>query len=138
MEKSNLGISVGLLGAFLCFASLGGGYIPAVIIAGYILLKENNAWLRTLAVRVLALMILVTAIVTVIDLIPDLWGWIGQWARLFEAEDFPSSKLNQLFNIVTSFVYIAKDVMLLILGFLAFKGSTVKLPVVDSTVSKSI
>ncbi|MCQ2534198.1 MAG: hypothetical protein MJ172_06490 [Clostridia bacterium] len=138
MERSNLGISVGLLGAFLCFAALGGGYIPAVIIAGYILMREGNMWLRTLAIRVIALMVVVTAVVTLINLIPDCWGWIGSWARLFEVDDFPQYKLNSLIGIITSIINICKTILLLCLGFKALKGSTIKLPVVDGMVSKSM
>lgn len=135
MEKSNLGISLGLLGAILCFASLFGGYIPAVIIVGYILLKEENAWIRTLALRVMGLLIAVSVITTGINLIPDCWGWIGSIVRIF-ADEFPSYKLNQIINVFTSCLSILKTIMLLALGFKALKCSTVKIPVVDSQVSK--
>ena len=44
--KSNLGISVGLLGAVAYFAGLFGGYVPLLVVVGYILLREQNYWLR--------------------------------------------------------------------------------------------
>ena len=44
MNKIKLGVSAGLAGAILYF--LGAiSIIPAVILAGYILLKEENDWL---------------------------------------------------------------------------------------------
>ena len=47
-EKSNmqkrLGISVGLLGATVCFVGLFSGYLTTVLIAGYILLFETNEY----------------------------------------------------------------------------------------------
>lgn len=46
MKKTKLGISVGLLGAMLFFSCYFGGYTIAIIIAGYVLLFEENAWLK--------------------------------------------------------------------------------------------
>ena len=42
MQKTRLGISVGLLGAGVCFLGLVGGYLVTAILAGYILLFEEN------------------------------------------------------------------------------------------------
>ena len=44
MQKTKLGISVGLLGAAIYFMGLFGGYLVAVLLAGYILMFEENEW----------------------------------------------------------------------------------------------
>ena len=46
MQKTKIGISVGVMGAVMYFASLFGGYIPMLLLAGYIFLKEENIWLQ--------------------------------------------------------------------------------------------
>ena len=51
MEKSKLGISVGLLAALLYFLGLLSGYLVTVLVAGYILVAESNLWLRKSAVK---------------------------------------------------------------------------------------
>lgn len=45
MEKSKLGISIGLLGALVYFMGLL-NTTALIIIAGYILLFEQNGWLK--------------------------------------------------------------------------------------------
>ena len=47
MEKTKLGVSVGIFGAFLYVAALFGGYIAITLLAGYVLLMESNEWLKT-------------------------------------------------------------------------------------------
>src|SRR5574344_1340231 len=49
MEKTKLGIPVGLLGAAMLFACYFGGYLVSFVLAGYILLFEENAWLKRTA-----------------------------------------------------------------------------------------
>ncbi|SDN56059.1 hypothetical protein [Acetanaerobacterium elongatum] len=45
MQKAKLGITVGLLGATIYLMALMGS-IPLIIIAGYVLLFEENEWLK--------------------------------------------------------------------------------------------
>lgn len=50
MQKTRMGISVGLMGAATYLCGLFGGLMVTVVIAGYILLFEENAWLKRAAV----------------------------------------------------------------------------------------
>ena len=50
MQKTRLGISVGMLGAAIYLTGLFSGYVVAVLMAGYVLLFEENSWLRRSAV----------------------------------------------------------------------------------------
>ena len=59
MQKTKLGISVGLLGAAIYFTGLFSGYLVAVLLAGYVLMFEENEWLRKNAVKAVALMMVV-------------------------------------------------------------------------------
>ncbi len=69
MQKTKLGISVGLLGAAIYFTSLFSGYLVPVILTGYVLLFEENDWLRKNAVKAVSLMVFFSFIVVVINLI---------------------------------------------------------------------
>lgn len=55
MEKTKLGVSIGLLGAGIFAAALFGGYVATIVLAGYVLLMETNEWLRRAAVKALNL-----------------------------------------------------------------------------------
>ena len=57
MQKTRLGISVGLMGFITYFGCCFGGYIAAILLFGYILLVENNQWLRKTAVKAMILTI---------------------------------------------------------------------------------
>ena len=72
MQKTKIGISVGVMGAVMYFASLFGGYIPMLLLAGYIFLKEENIWLRKAAFKAVALMLVFSACGAVISSVNDI------------------------------------------------------------------
>ncbi len=57
VQKTKLGISVGLLGAAIYFMGLFSGYMVAVLLAGYVLLFEENEWLKKSAVKAIAVVL---------------------------------------------------------------------------------
>lgn len=56
MQKTKLGLSVGLVGAALYFLGLF-SFIPAFLLAAYVLLMEENQWLKRAAVKMVAVLI---------------------------------------------------------------------------------
>ena len=46
MEKSRLGVKVCLLGALSYWLAMFGGFIPTLLLAGYVLLLKNDKWLK--------------------------------------------------------------------------------------------
>ena len=50
MQKTKLGLTVGLVGAGLYFLGLF-SFIPAFLLAAYVLLMEDNEWLKKTAVK---------------------------------------------------------------------------------------
>ena len=52
--KTKIGISIGLLGSAVYFVGLVGGWIPLILIAGYVLLSEAYEWLRMSAIKAIA------------------------------------------------------------------------------------
>lgn len=71
MEKTKLGVSVGIFGAFLYVAALFGGYIAITLLAGYVLLMESNEWLKKTAVKAVATLACFSFLSLLIGLIPD-------------------------------------------------------------------
>ncbi len=138
MEKSKLNISVGLLGFILCFSTFFGSYIPAILIGGYILLREENAWIRTLAVRVLALLVIFGVASTVIYLIPDCLGVVSKLVAIFNTDGFTIGFINRICSFLSAVLSFAKTLVFLALGLTALKGSTIKLPIVDGIVNKNL
>ena len=51
MQKTRLGISVGMLGAAVYLTGLFSGYLVALLMAGYVLLCEENGWLKRSVIK---------------------------------------------------------------------------------------
>lgn len=133
MQKTKLGISVGLLGAALYF--LGAlSIIPAFLLAGYVLLMEDNEWLKKTAVKMVIMIIVfnilylaVGMVQNVFDSLDIIFGWITPF-RI----DVPLN-LDQLARIV---LVILRDLILIISGFNALTMGTIKSKFMDNIINK--
>lgn len=134
MQKTRLGISVGLLGAAIYLVGLFGGYVAMVVLAGYTLLFESNGWLRRSAVKAVVLMVAFSALNAVLGLIPDCFSAIEEVVVLGGGE-FQLVLLNHLFSALIQLVDVVKKVLFLVLGAKALRQSTVVIPAVDEFIS---
>lgn len=134
MQKTRLGISVGLLGAAIYLVGLFGGYVAMVVLAGYTLLFESNGWLRRSAVKAVVLMVAFSALNAVLGLIPDCFSAIEEVVVLGGGE-FQLVLLNHLFSALIQLVDVVKKVLFLVLGAKALRQSTVIIPAVDEFIS---
>ena len=96
MQKTKVGISVGMIGAAVYFAGLFGGYIAVIILAGYILLCEENEWLRRSAVKAVALLMVFSFFTTAANLVPNVIGFIDKVV----GDQFPGHALRFMIFIV--------------------------------------
>lgn len=135
MQKTRLGISVGLLGAALFLSCLFGGYTIAIILAGYILLFEENAWLKKATVKGIALMFGFAFISSVIYLIPNAITFIDSICNVFGG-DFYISFVSNIIDVIDNALGIAEKLLFIVLAIKAFNQGTVKIPVIDSLVNK--
>ena len=137
MQKTKLGISVGLLGAAAYVAVYFGGYVPALLITGYVLLFEENEWLKRTCVKAIALSMLISVLLTVIGLVPDLLRWIDTIAAVF-GSNFKYFVVDNIISVFTVAVGIIKTCLFLVLALKALTQSTIVVPVVDKFISKYI
>lgn len=135
MQKSKLGISVALIGAALYFLGLFSGYFAIVLLAGYVLLMEENVWLKKTAVKSVALLMLFSLILSVVGLIPslinfidDIWNIIGR--------SFSIRFLTNIINMLRSGISLVQTVLFLILGLKALNQGTIPVPIIDKMVEK--
>lgn len=135
MQKTRLGISVGLLGAAVFFSCFFGGYTISIILAGYILLVEENAWLKKNAVKAVALMFGFSVLSAVINLIPNAINFIDDIFNIFGG-NFYINFISNIINLIESALGIIEKVLFIVLGLKAFNQGTIKIPVIDSLVNK--
>lgn len=135
MEKTKLGISVELLGVIVFASALFGGYFPLLLVAGYILLREENEWLRKSAVQAVTTSIVFSFLIYTVGLIPDALDWFGSLINIF-GTSFYFSVVNGIINAVTSALSIIREVLFLLMILKAFKQESIQVPVVDKIIEK--
>lgn len=135
MQKTRLGISVGMLGAAVYLTGLFSGYLVAILIAGYVLLFEENGWLKRSVVKAVSLMVFFSFITVLINLIPDAMNCISYIASMFGG-NFHIGFVSNLVSAVTSVIDIIEKVFFLALGVKALNQGTIAVPVVDKLISK--
>ena len=135
MHKSNFGVSVGAVGAAAYLLTLFGGYTPALLLVGYILLFENNNWLKRVAVKAIVLQFLFSLSNLVIGLIPDVIGVLNSFASVFGGNVYISF-ISLLCNALQDLLSLVKVVLMLVLSLKALKQSTVVIGFIDNLINK--
>lgn len=135
MKTSKLGISVGFMGAILCAIGLFGGYFITFAAVAYVLLREENMWLRKTAIKVLVLTFAFPLLHTIIGFLPDLVKFINDVMYLFD-DYFKVEKLPAIVTVLKDVVNIAEYVVFVLFGVLSFSQRTIRLPLVDKLIDK--
>ena len=135
MQKTKLGISAGLLGAAVCFSGLFGGYIITTLLVGYILLFEENVWLKKTGIKVLAVMFSFSLLYTIIGLLPNGIGLINNVFDIFGGT-FSINIITKIVNLIRSVLNLIETVIFILLGIKAFNQGTIRISIVDNLVNK--
>lgn len=135
MQKTRLGISVGLLGAAIYFMGLFSGYLLAVLLAGYVLLFEENSWLRKNAVKAMSVMAVFSLLITVLNPVPNAIGFINDVVSIFGGS-FYVAFLSNLISAAVAALNIIEKLLIIGLGVKALTQGTIAVPVVDNLINK--
>lgn len=140
MQKTKLGISVGLLGAILFMAAIVEP-LAAIIIAGYILIAEENVWLRRTAVKSTVILIAFAALNVIIYLIPDFIDVIENLICIFKDDYYSGdfvSFINRLVSFISSVFDYIKVILFALLALKSLKQSTIIIPAIDKFINNHI
>jgi len=135
MQKTRLGITVGLMGAALYFSGLFGGYVITIILAGYVLLCEENAWLKKAAVKTVAIMMGFSLLGSLIYLIPNAIGVIDSVLNVFGGNLYLAFVSN-IIDVLDKVLVLAEKLLFIILGLKAFNQGNISVPVIDKLINK--
>ena len=130
MNKTKLGLSIGLVGALTYFLGVFSGYTVLALLVGYILLCEEDTWLRKTAVKALIIPIVFSGLYYALDLLPTFLGSIGDLLGIFKVSFYPSS-LYSFFNLLKNGLVFIKEILMIILGILALKQKTIPFGPID-------
>lgn len=135
MQKTRIGISAGMLAAAIYFLGLFSGMLTALILVGYVLMFEDNGWLRKNALRAMILMILFSLITAVIGFIPSMISFVNNVFSAFGSYftlNFVSRMIDALLIIINSI----EKLLFIILGFVALSQKTFFIPIIDQFIDK--
>ena len=134
--KTKLGITAGLYAAITVLVAYFAGYIGLALLVGYALIREENAWLRKMVVKVLLLTITFSVAYAVINFLPDIVGAIDSLLTTFGVEEFNTYAFNNFFYFLTDVVGIVEKVVFLVLGVTVIAEKEVKIPLIDIIANK--
>ena len=135
MQKTRLGISAGLLGAAIYFMGLFSGYLVAAALAGYVLLFEENSWLRKSAVKAVSVMAVFSLLITVLNLVPNAISFVDNVVSIFGGS-FNVAFLSNLISAAVAALDIIEKLLMIGLGVKALNQGTIAVPVVDKLINK--
>ena len=133
--KSKLGISVGLFGAGIYLGNLVGGILVSILLLGYVLLFEENEWLKVSVIKATVLSMFFTFVTMVVELVPRTIGTIDNLMRIFDG-DFTMQFLSRLTLFLNYGIGLLEMVVFLLLAVKALNQRTMNIPVVDGMIKK--
>jgi len=135
MEKTKLGISISLLGGGLYFIGLL-GLTPLIIAVGYVLVMEENQWLKRVAVKAVAVVLFFAILSNAVGLISDSSSFLTNLVALFRGS-INLATLNRLVALLRTVISFISTLCLLLLGLKALKMGDVSVGVVDKVIDKN-
>lgn len=134
MLKTKLGVSIALVGAAMYF--LGAiSFVPATLLAGYVLIVEENEWLKRQAAKMIGVVVVFGLLSIAVGWIDDVVYMLGIIVRWFDRDAYFSVPGN-LTTLCQYIITLAKEIFLLMMGFMALGMKNVKLGVVDKQLDK--
>lgn len=134
MLKTKLGVSIALVGAAMYF--LGAiSFTPAVLLAGYVLIAEENEWVKRQAAKMVGVVVLFGLLSIAVGWIDDVVGVLNIIVRWFNSDVYLSVPAN-LTSLCRYIISIVKELLLLLMGFKALGMKNVKLGLIDKPLDK--
>lgn len=136
MEKTKLGIPVGVFAAIIYFIAVIGGYnslIVLILALGYVMMKEDNQWLKKAVFKALAIFLAYYVFVELINIFDNS---ILSLPYTLSNGKIRSIKIPFNFiNIIKSLASLVRYALLLFLGFGAFKQKDLPIASIDNVLN---
>ncbi len=136
--KAKIGISVGLLGALLYLTGMFCSFWVLLIVAGYVLIAEENPWLRHTAVKAVLIVVSFLVLDFLLSLLPDLVEILFKFLDIVDADATRPTALYSLFNWVGYIAKYVKNILLAVMAVMALKQGDLKFGPIDNMVKKHL
>lgn len=135
MLKTKLGVSIALVGAAMYF--LGAySFIPAVLLAGYVLIAEQNEWLKRQAAKMIGVVLLFGILSIAVSWLDDVVSVLNIIIHWFDKGASYLSIPANLTSLCQYIISLSKEIFLIVMGFMALGMKNVKLGSIDKLLDK--
>lgn len=137
MNKSKLGISIGLLGAAVFFIGMI-NTLGLIVLAGYVLLCEESSWLKKAAVKAVFLTLVFSFLSIALSMGDNVFGILNIMIGWIPFNIF-KFRLDYPFGIDTvarNGLYLLENLLFFILGLKALKQKSIKIGFIDKFIDK--
>ena len=143
MNKTKLGVSTNLMAALVFMLAIVVRFVSSdmsfalafVLVAAYVLCKEEDLWLKSCVVKAIAIVLVFLLIPFAFGLVYDLFEFLNFFFQFAEFELYDKFGIMAF---IQNILYVFEKLFLLLLAVKALKGQTVKVPVVDNMVAKHL
>lgn len=137
MKKSNLGVSVGFIGALAYLAAFVNSFVGLLLIVGYVLLREENIWLRKNVLKAMVLYIGFLLLGIAVRLIPNFFSLLNTFLSIFRF-NFVSAAFTGIFGTLMKLLSYCAKLLYLALGVMALTQRTIAFAPLDKFIDKLV
>ncbi len=135
MLKTKMGISIALVGAAMYF--LGAiAFTPAVLLAGAMLIMEDNQWVKRQAAKMIGVVIVFSLLGIAIGWIDDVVNVLNIIVHWFAKDAKYLSIPGNIESLLRTIIGAAEEVLLVVMGFMALKMKEIRFGVVDKLLDR--
>lgn len=127
MEKTKLGLSVGVVGAAAFLLYQFGGYTPALLLVGYVLLCESDTGLKKSVLSATVIALGYSLVNYVIYLFPNVTGLLTSFLNIFGVHP-ELYIIDRIFNFLGTVVAFLKGLLMVFLAGMSLLNKPVELP----------
>lgn len=135
MVKTKMGVPIALIGAAMYFLGVI-NFTTAVILAGCVLIMDDNEWVRRQALKAISVVIFFNVLYEMVNWLDEFCGiinifvhWGDEYAKTFEIPANITSLLRRLIS-------LTEDILLVIMGFMALKMKSIRLGLIDNLIDR--
>jgi len=141
MEKTKLGISVGLFAAIIYFIGATNNILIVAIMAGYILICESDEWLKKMSIKALILTVFFAVFVILINYLTSFLSAFGGTINNIAGYGVMFNIINFLFytlpSLIRTIISVIQIILFIMFGFKAYKKQDIKIKIIDDMLDKN-
>ncbi len=132
----NTGLTLGLLGAAAYFFYIFGSMFSLVAITIYVLVVEDNPWLKHCVLKACVLACVFSGMEMIIGLIPEGFAVLNSLLDILNTSPIEYSSIYNITNTCVKIVTFTEKVLFLMLGMKALQHQTIAIGKVDAMLLK--